>query len=77
MGDGGDNERTISATMANVNSITSELRVYRHVHKITQMDHLLSEMGYSTFCGPVFICICVNSMISCMPRSVALNVRFS
>jgi len=44
---------TVTTTMANVNSITTELKVYRHVHQITQLNHMLSEMVYSTFSGPV------------------------
>jgi hypothetical protein len=42
-----------TTTMANVNSTTSELKVYRHVHQITQLNHMLNEMVYPTFSGPV------------------------
>jgi len=44
---------TVTTTMANVNSITTELKVYRHVRQITQLNHMLSEMVYPTFSGPV------------------------
>jgi hypothetical protein len=44
---------TVTTTMANVNSITTKLKVYRHIDQITQLNHMLSEMVYPTFCGPV------------------------
>jgi hypothetical protein len=44
---------TVTTTMTNVNSITTELKVYRHVDQITQLNHMLSEMVYSTVSGPV------------------------
>jgi hypothetical protein len=42
---------TVTTTMANVNSITTELNVYCHVHQITQLNHMLTEMVYPTFSG--------------------------
>jgi len=43
----------ITTTTTNVNSITTELKVYRHIDQITQLNHMLSEMVYPTFSGPV------------------------
>jgi hypothetical protein len=45
---------TVTTTMANVNSITTELNVYRHVHHISQLNHMLTEMGLSHILWPCF-----------------------
>ena len=62
---------TVTTTMANVNSITTELKVYRHVHQITQLNCILSEMVYPTFSGPVFfVFVLILLFLVCLSLSL-------